>query len=150
MNELQRVSSTTHKHYNYTKRVLVVVVVNRCCFISKMISVALLLYPGLGLALSECKQWRSSHIAGGLPQTCISRTTDSGQDVTVDLFITSRLRIAATKGRCRTIPPGQFPRTISPPDNYPPDNSPPVLGRTFPPDNSPNMLCIHTYTCMHN
>jgi len=25
-----------------------------------MISVALLLYPGLGLALSECKQWHSN------------------------------------------------------------------------------------------
>ena len=29
------------------------------CFISKVISFALLLHPGLGLTLSECKQWQS-------------------------------------------------------------------------------------------
>jgi len=30
-----------------------------CCVITKRISVALLLYPGLGFALPEWKQWRS-------------------------------------------------------------------------------------------
>src|SRR6218665_4036457 len=40
---------------------------------------------------------------------------------------------------CRTIPPGQFPRTIPLPFGV----------GLFPPDNSPNILCIHTYTCMH-
>ena len=37
------------------------VAVHRLSFISQMISVTLLLYPGFGLALSECKQWRSSY-----------------------------------------------------------------------------------------
>ena len=32
------------------------------CVVTKTISVALLLYPGLGLALSESKQWRSYDI----------------------------------------------------------------------------------------
>jgi len=31
----------------------------RQCVKPKMISVALIFYPGLGLALSECKQWRN-------------------------------------------------------------------------------------------
>src|SRR6218665_2029276 len=44
----------------------------------------------------------------------------------------------------RIIPPAIFPRTI------PPDNSSFRLGRTFPlPGQFPNILCIHTYTCMH-
>ena len=32
---------------------------DRHCAITNMISVTLLLSPGLGLALSECKQWQS-------------------------------------------------------------------------------------------
>src|SRR6218665_72461 len=50
---------------------------------------------------------------------------------------------------------GQFPLDNPPPDNSPRTITPrtippPVLGRTFPPWTiPPNMLCIHTYTCMH-
>src|SRR6218665_3170558 len=52
---------------------------------------------------------------------------------------------------CRTIPSGQFPRTIPHPSDYypPPTIPPPVVGRTFPSGQFPNMLYIHTYTCMH-
>jgi len=49
-----------------------VVAVQRRCAIKKMISITLLLYPGLGLARSECKQWQSSflkHISG-ISQKC--------------------------------------------------------------------------------
>ena len=41
------------------KQVMCVSFLTTSCVVTKTISVALLLYPGLGLALSESEQWRS-------------------------------------------------------------------------------------------
>ena|SRR5688572_2950581 len=59
--------------YAYVHQFFACLLFNDHCVITKTISVALLLHPGLGLALTEYDQWRSFCISVSVPLSICSR-----------------------------------------------------------------------------